>query len=70
MLSILTLIGDSPLKYRSEYADDISVIRIGKNPRGAVAAIQEEVNKLIQLASIHKIKFDSSESELAVIGGA
>lgn len=69
MLYISTLFEDGSFNCRFGYADDISVVRVGKNPREAVEAAQEEVDRITQLALTHKIQFDASKSELLIIGG-
>ena len=69
MLYIATLFEDGSSNCRFGYADDIAVVRVGKNPHDAVEAAQEEVDRITQLALTHKIHFDASKSELLVIGG-
>ena len=69
MLYISILFEDGSSNCRFGYADDISVARVGKNPRESVEAAQEEVDRITQLALTHKIQFDASKSELLIIGG-
>lgn len=69
MLYIATLISDGTINCRFGYADDLAIIRIGKNACEAVKAVQEEVEKIIQLASTQMINFDPSKSELLIFGG-
>ncbi|KAI1003955.1 hypothetical protein K3495_g4256 [Podosphaera aphanis] len=58
-----------PPNSRFGYADDIAIIRTGKDPGEAIAAAQHEVDRLVELAAEHKIDFDPAKSELLVIGG-
>ena len=51
------------------YADDIALTGIGNTALQAVAAVQGKVDKVVQLASEHKIDFDPTKSELLIIGG-
>ncbi|KAI0995739.1 hypothetical protein K3495_g12440 [Podosphaera aphanis] len=68
-LYISILIQKGSPNSRFGYADDIAIIRIGKDPGEAIAAAQHEVDRLAELAAEHKIDFDPAKSELLVIGG-
>lgn len=68
-LYISTLIRDGTPNSRFGYADDIAIVRICNSPREEVAAAQEELDKLIELASAHMIGFDPSKAELVIGGG-
>ena len=69
MLYISTLTEEGSANCRFGYADDIAIIRVGKNSCEVVKAAQEEVDRIVQLAATHMIRFDPSKSELLVIGG-
>lgn len=65
----LDLLEDSSSKCKFCYLDDVVVVRVGKTPSEAVETVQEEVDRIIQLASTHMVNFDPSESGLLDIGG-
>ena len=69
MLYISTLIEEGSANCRLGYADDIAIIRVGKNACQAVKAAQEDVGRIVQLAATHMIRLDPSKSELLVIWG-
>ena len=47
MLYISTLIEEGSANCRFGYADDITIIRVGKNLSEAVKAAQEEVDRIV-----------------------
>nr|CCA28121.1 hypothetical protein SS1G_12417 [Albugo laibachii Nc14] len=69
LLYIAVLVQDEGKNNRFGYADDISILVVGSTASEAVAAAQEEVNKLVHLANENMIDFDPAKSELLVIGG-
>lgn len=69
MLYISILLEDGTPNCRFGYADNIAIVRVGKSPSEAVEAVQVEVDRIVQLALLHMIRFDPSRSELLIIGG-
>lgn len=68
MFFILILFEESSSNCGFGYADDTSVVKVGKNPLKVVEAAQEEVDKTTQLGLTHKLQFDTSKPELLIIG--
>ena len=62
MLYISILLEDSINNCRVGYADDIAIVRVGKNPSEVVEDAQVEEDRIVQLALTHRIRFDLSKS--------
>ena len=69
LLYIAVLVQDEAKNNRFGYADDISILAVGSTASEAVAAAQEEVDKLVHLANENMIDFDPAKPELLIIGG-
>lgn len=68
LLYIAVLVQDEGKNNRFGYADDVSILAVGSTASEAVAAAQEEVDKLVHLAGSKSIIFSLAKSELLVIG--
>lgn len=64
LLYISILLDDGRFKYNFGCNDSVGIILTEDSPEKAVAALQEEVDKLLPLAENHKIYFDISKSDL------
>ena len=69
MLYIATLHENGSSSCNFGYVDDIVTVKVGSTPSKAIEAVQEEVDKIVQLALTHMIRFDPSKCELLVMGG-